>query len=562
MGLVLFVVGLAAAVTLTVLLPRVPKGPARAGVAALALLALVAGVVLSSIAHVPSDRVGIVTKNAFGKSLLEGRIIAVDGEMGIQAETLPPGWHFGYWPVIYAVTTVPLTEVASNKVGLIEAADGLPLPADQVFAPDFTPESFQQMLDAKYFLTSGKGYKGRQASVLKPGKYRLNTELFRITMVDQTEIKSGEVGVLKANYGKPPSMIVRPEPAPTGERGGETVVDETLHFAGEGEMGIRAQVLPPGKYPLNTDAFTVTEMWTTQMIAHYTASASSNPVSRVGAAVSTDPDPIHAALNEERAITVRTSDGFTFPVDVRVEYYVTPEDAPLVVAKLGDDESERFRNALNSAVRAIFRNNAESVKALDYVQERSHQESQSLHMLKAQMARFGVTIAAVRIGNVGDEQSLGELLKTQTDREIAKQEQLTFQEQQKAATQKKELSRVTQEAEEEKKLATATYEVKIADETQKKKVIEARAEAESTKIKATAQADAYELIAQQIGKSNAAMIEILRIVGERNILITPRIMVNGGGGGTGDALIGTMLDKLTTDEEKSTPATRKPTGSN
>jgi uncharacterized membrane protein YqiK len=187
-------------------------------------------------------------------------------------------------------------------------------------------------------------------------------------------------------------------------------------------------------------------------------------------------------------------------------------------------------------------------------------------MLKAQMARFGVTIAAVRIGNVGDEQSLGELLKTQTDREIAKQEQLTFQEQQKAATQKKELSRVTQEAEEEKKLATATYEVKIADETQKKKVIEARAEAESTKIKATAQADAYELIAQQIGKSNAAMIEILRIVGERNILITPRIMVNGGGGGTGDALIGTMLDKLTTDEEKSTPAptpaTRKPTGSN
>ncbi|MCX5690066.1 MAG: SPFH domain-containing protein [Planctomycetota bacterium] len=343
-----------------------------------------------------------------------------------------------------------------------------------------------------------------------------------------------------------------PLAASAGGAGEQPADDSTIKFAADGERGIRAKVLPPGKYALNTDAFTVTEMWTTQIIAQYTSHAAESSPSK--------PSTKSPSGNEEREITVRTSDGFTFPVDVRVEYLVTPSDAPLVVAKLGDDEGDRFRNALNSAVRAIFRNNAESVRALDYVQQRSHQETQSLTMLRSQMARFGVTVTAVRIGNVGDEESLGALLKTQTDREIAKQEQLTFQEQQKAATQKKELTRVTQEAEEEKKLATATYEVKIADETQKKKVIEAKAEAESTKIKSTAQAEAYKQIAEQIGKSNAALIELLKIVGEKGINITPRIMVIGSDvGGMSSVLMGTILDKVTSDDDQAAkPAATKP----
>lgn len=290
------------------------------------------------------------------------------------------------------------------------------------------------------------------------------------------------------------------------------------------------------------------------MIAHYAATFSGNPTSE---------GPLGT---EEREITVRTADGFTFPVDVRIEYHVRPEHAPIVVAKLGDDEGERFRNMLNSAVRATFRNNAEGVRALDYVQQRSQQEKQSVEQLSAALAPFGVTVTAVRIGNVGDERSLGALLKTQTDREIAKQELQTFQEQQRAAEQKKELTRVTQEAEEEKRLATAAYEVKIAEEQQRKRIIEANAEAQAIAIKAEAQAQAYALIAQQIGKSNAATLELLKIVGERNIQITPRVMLFGGGGGGGDsggggatsgpaatALFGTMLDQMVSRDEDNTP---------
>lgn len=543
MGAVVLLAGLCVAVAL-VFAGIKAGGALRAAAAGVGVLVVVVALLLASVVYVGPSEVGIVSKNALGSSLKEGRIIATSGEMGVQADVLPPGWHWGYWPVIYSVRSVPLTEIASDEVGLIEARDGLPLDRGQLFAAEFPPNEFQSMLDARTFLTTGQGRKGAQSSVLTPGKYRLNTELFKITNIKQTEVKAGEVAVLKANFGAPASIEVAGvsagAPSELNAKGSapalQRIDDEgKLRLAGADEMGVRADVLGPGKYPLNTNAYSVVEIWTTQMISHYTEAHASNPTS----------DPAGAHMQEERAITVRTNDGFTFPVDVRIEYHVKPENAPIVVAKLGDDEGERFRNALNSAVRATFRNNAENVRALDYVQQRSQQESQSLAMLAESMAHFGVSVTAVRIGNVGDEKTLGALLKTQTDREIAKQEQLTFQEQQKAAEQKKQLSRTTQESEEERKLATANYEVKISQQGKERKIIEASAEAEAIKIRAVAQADAYEQIARQIGKSNAAMIEVLKLVGERNIQITPRVMVVGGeSGNTGTALMGTMLDRM------------------
>jgi regulator of protease activity HflC (stomatin/prohibitin superfamily) len=104
-----------------------------------------------------------------------------------------------------------------------------------------------------------------------------------------------------------------------------------------------------------------------------------------------------------------------------------------------------------------------------------------------------------------------------------------------------------QEAEEEKRLATAAYEVQIAEQKKQQQVIAAEAEAEAVQIKAEAQANAYKLIAEQIGSGNAALVELLKIVGERNISITPRVMVVGQGGTQNSettALIGTMLDSM------------------
>jgi regulator of protease activity HflC (stomatin/prohibitin superfamily) len=442
---------------------------------------------------------------------------------------LSPGWNSQCWPFIFKIEKYPITEIKAGEVGLLTAADGLPLPGDATYAPEWPEGEDTRMTVAEHFLGDGKGYRGPQTSVLDPGKYRINPKLFTLKRVPATTVQKAQVAVVKSNVGE----------RVTGE-GGRTLVNR-------GQRGIWREPLLEGQYYLNTDAHEVTPVSTKMRIVHFTTSTAARG----------------GGTGDERQIIVRTSDGFTFPVDVRVEYEIKPQDAPLLVATVGDDE-EGLRQVMDSRVRAIFRNNAENVKALDYVKQRSNQESQSLKMLQAEMGKIGVTITGVRIGDVGDEKSLGTLLKTQTDREIALQEQLTFQEQQRAAEQKKQLSRTEQESEEEKRLATASYQVQIAEQEQKKRVITAEAEAQATLINAKAQSDAYELIAGQIGPANAALIEVLKIVGERGIQITPRVMVSEGGtggangNGQATALIGTMLDTMV---DRAPPQSAAPTQS-
>jgi uncharacterized membrane protein YqiK len=485
----------------------------RAGAGVAGLLLIVIAFYAASFRYVGEDEAGIVIKNFGTQKLPPGQIIATKGETGPQAAVLGPGWHPWLWPFVYDIEIENVIEISDGEVGLITTTDGKPLPESQIYAPQWGEAEFEQMLKAEYFLGEGGGYKGPQASVLTPGKYRLNPKLYRVDKKPVTNIQKATVGVVKSNVGPVTSANQDTE---------EVLVDR-------GQRGIWREPLLPQEYYLNTNAYEVTTISTAERTVRYTKAA---------------------GVGEEREITVRSSDGFTFPVDVRIEYRIRPVDAPLVVAKFGDD-GEQLLKRLTSAVRAIFRNNAESVKALDYVQQRSKQETQSVQMLASAMEDVGVTVTAVRIGDVGDEQTLGPLLKTQTDREIAIQEQQTFQEQQRTAEQKKELTRTQQEAEEEKRLATAAYEVQIAEEESQRRIIEAKAEAEAVKIKAQAQADAYQLIAQQIGKGNAALVELLKIVGEQGVEITPRVMVIGGGNGAGStsdaettALIGTMLDSM------------------
>lgn len=537
MALIVLVGGLVIAITILASVVKVTSQAARVGIVVAAVAVAGLSVVLASIRYVPASKVGIVTRNAFGPKLTDGRIIATGGEMGTQAAVLSPGWHTGYWPILFDVDVVPLIEVPAGQVGLVDARDGDPLDPGQLFAPEVTPEEFKKMInDAGYFLANN-GRKGPQANVLTPGKYRVNTQLFEIKMVDATEVPNASVAVLKANFGDDPTLSV---PVAEGE--------DPVLLADVNERGIRASTLPPGKYPVNPEAYTVQVVSNEVRLLFFTAGRAGD-----------GPD-------EQKEITVRTSDGFTFPVDVRVEYKIEPENAPIVIAKQGNDQ-DKVVDPLNSAVRAIFRNNAENVKALDYVQQRSQQERQSLSMLSEEMAKIGVTIIAVRIGDVGtDDPDLAPLLKTQTDREIAVQEQITFQEQQKAAEQKKQLTRTEQEAEEEKRLATASYEVQIAEQAQKQRIIEAQAQAEAIEIEASARAKAFQLVAEQIGAGNAALMELLTIIGENAIEITPRVMVSNGSPGSGEqagtaqssetvALIGTMLDTMVDRSPSTRPTT-------
>ena len=478
------------------------------GVVVIAILAFV------SIVYISGDQAGVIEKKFGGGKIPAGRIYAVDGENGIQARVLEPGWHLWYFPWQYDIRKVPLVEVKEGFVGLVQANDGISLPADTIYAPEWTDPD--KMQDAAYFLGQGKGNKGPQLTVLKPGKYRLNTEVFTVTSASITDVKTGEVAVVKSNVGERVAEIISTDTEEGLER--QRLVEV-------GQRGIWKDALTEGQYYLHTKAYEVTLIDTRQVKVSYTEEKEAGERS--------ENQPM-------KSINVRSSDGYTFPVDVRITYQIKGKDAPKVVATVGDADMV-LDKMVTPKTRDIFRNNGEKVKALAYVQSRSEQGKQSALMLKEALEKYGITILEVSIGDVGDEESLGELLKTQTDREIALQEQETFVEQQKAAEKMKELYSTEQEAEEEKKLATAAYAVQVAEEDKKKMLIDAEAEAKQITLVAEAQAEAYKKIAEVIGEDNAALIEIMKLIAENDIDITPEVMVGGGSGKMSDALMGTIL---------------------
>ena len=135
---------------------------------------------------VPDDSLGVVTKKfvLFGasRSLPAGSIIALEGEAGYQADTLPPGMHVALWPWQYTVELVKFFNVPPGKIGVVEACDGQALPSGHIIARQVACDTFQ---DARAFLKSG-GMRGPQMAVMPQGTYRINSLLFTVKLTDAT----------------------------------------------------------------------------------------------------------------------------------------------------------------------------------------------------------------------------------------------------------------------------------------------------------------------------------------------------------------------------------------
>ena len=100
--------------------------------------------------YISNDYVGIVEKLwSAGGSVPEGRIIALNGEAGYQAELLRGGMHFGLWRWQYRVHKVRLVTISQGKIGYVYARDGEPLPSSQTLGRVVACNNFQ---DARAFL--------------------------------------------------------------------------------------------------------------------------------------------------------------------------------------------------------------------------------------------------------------------------------------------------------------------------------------------------------------------------------------------------------------------------
>lgn len=202
---------------------------------------------------VPDDSLGVVTKKfvLFGahKNLPDGRIIALNGEAGFQADTLPPGLHMALWPWQYTVELVKFFTVPPNKVGVVEACDGLPLPSGHIIARQVDCDTYQ---DARAFLQNS-GERGPQMAVIPPGTYRINPLLFTVTINDAVTIPQGKVGVVEAldGHALASGRIIARQVECNAYQDGNTFL------AAGGERGPQMGLITPGTYRINPMLFKV-----------------------------------------------------------------------------------------------------------------------------------------------------------------------------------------------------------------------------------------------------------------------------------------------------------------
>ncbi len=105
-------------------------------VAILMLVALIAFLMTwrSFFVYVPPGRHLIVISKE-GRSLPAGQVLAEAGEKGIQRIVQGEGWHF-VMPILYATELEKNTDVPAGKIGIVTARGGKPLPAGRLLAED------------------------------------------------------------------------------------------------------------------------------------------------------------------------------------------------------------------------------------------------------------------------------------------------------------------------------------------------------------------------------------------------------------------------------------------
>src|SRR5262245_13757157 len=153
----------------------------------LGVVGIIALFELTGLRYIPNDRVGVVEKLWSPKgSVAEGRILALNGEAGYQADLLRGGFHFGYWRWQFRIHKLPLVTVPQGQIGYVYARDGEPLGAGQTLGRVVNCNNFQ---DARTFLAVGEppasaggegttGQRGRQRAILREGVYAINQALF------------------------------------------------------------------------------------------------------------------------------------------------------------------------------------------------------------------------------------------------------------------------------------------------------------------------------------------------------------------------------------------------
>jgi len=548
-------------------------------------------------------QVGIVIKKFGSRSLPPGRLVAVGGEAGYQADTLAPGLHFGFFRWQYRIIKAPVTVVPQGEIALVVAADGASIPSERILGKVVECDNYQ---DARKFLLNG-GEKGRQLGIITAGTYRINKALFNVitsmtapehgmgagqlvlqrvepdmvgivTTLDGKSIDAGEIAgttipghenfqnaqsfldgcgrrglqeqiLLSGTWNLNPWFVqVEQVPMvqiPIGYVGvvisfvGKAHVDVSgLEFkhgdlVNVGHKGVWVTPLYPGKHPLNTRVMKVELVPTTNIVLNW--------ASRTEA---------HHYDEKLSSITVRSKDGFAFNLDVAQIIHVGALDAPKVISRVGSMQN-LVDHGLQPIVGNYFRNSAQDYTVLDFLSARSQRQVEAAEHIRKAIGAYDVQAIDTLIGDINPP---AQLMQTQTERKIAEEQRKTYEVQEAAQKQRQQLVRQTSLADIQHQVVGAEQGVNIAEleanahvkqATGDSEAVRLRAIGEAEAIRATGQAkaEAYRVGVESLGAQGYTIMQLMQIVGERNVRIVPDVAVSGASANPGivDGLLGLML---------------------
>jgi uncharacterized membrane protein YqiK len=576
--------------------------PVLSGVVAIALLCVLSPYFLGAVL-IRERQVGIVIKRFGARSLPPGRLLALAGEAGYQADTLAPGLHFGYFRWQYRVHKVPVTIVPQGEIALVVAADGASIPAERILGKVVECDNYQ---DARKFLVNG-GEKGRQMGILTAGTYRINLALFTVinsATASEHEMETGQlhlprvepdmVGIVTALDGRPIEAGEIAGPAIAGHEnfqnaqafldgGGRRGLQEqillsgtwnlnpwfvqveqvpmvqipigyvgvVISFVGQahvdvsglefkhgdlvnlGHKGVWVTPLYPGKHPINTRVMKVELVPTTNIVLNWATRTEA-----------------HHYDEKLSSITVRSMDGFAFSLDVSQIIHVGALDAPKVISRVGSMQN-LVDHVLQPIVGNYFRNSAQDYTVLDFLSARSHRQTEAAEHIRAALAAYDVQAIDTLIGDINPP---AQLMQTQTERKIAEEQRKTYEMQEAAQVQRQQLVRQTSLADIQHQVVGAEQGVNIAELQANAQVKQATGEAEAVRLRAhgeaeairatgQAKAEAYRAGVESLGAQGYTTMQLMQIVGDRNVRIVPDVAVSGSNANPGvvDGLLGLML---------------------
>jgi hypothetical protein len=536
-----------------------------------------------------------VYKPEFGDFANLKVFIEKGGQKGVQRPVLSPGTLAPIHPVAFLVITKPrvfgvpvsseLSELARSKnqltyqafgleekqlevtrisprpteggrvadvVGIVTTLEGQPLPSGDIASrlggfsditnleaaasSDLTTDAKQietilgsqndrhnAYQDFQKFLELG-GKIGLQHDPLLYGAYNLNPFLVRVEEVAMLVIEQGQVAVVKAYVG-----------LPTQDTSGSEFKFGSL--VRPGHRGIWQEPLRTGKYPINPRCY--------QAVIVPTFIITLNWADAVSQAHNLD-----AQLKQ---IEAKSSEGFTFAIDLQVQIHIPDTQAPYVISMVGS-VANLVNEVLQAAVGNHFRNKLQGMPAVRFIASREAVQQGAFEYVKAELAKYRVETRGVYIQSVALPDQLVQVL---TQREIANQEVETYKMQRSAQDQRTQTEKAKGTADMQADLAKSQVGVEIQTNRTAARKMEAQGEAAYIEQTGAAQgaqvrsvglahAEAYQRQVEALGSNATALVNAVEALSKSSVPFMPNTLVMGGSGGGGalDGLVALLMKRV------------------